>query len=125
MRLYKVVILVNAAFGIGLLSGYLWWERDVERLRRELTAVTQRAKVRQAGDRVWGVRGIVRGVSRAKNQIMITHEEILGLMGPMTMSFPLEDPKLSRGLAPGDRIQFTLKETKLRVVTAIRKEGSQ
>ncbi len=124
MRLYKVVILVNIALGTGYLFGYHWWGQEVIRLKRELTTAKQVAD-RQAGERSWSVKGIVRGVSPETNLIFVTHEPIPGLMGSMTMGFRMEDSKLLRGLNPGDLIQFTLKETGNQlVVVALRKEAS-
>jgi len=126
VRLYKVVILVNIALGAGFLAGYHWWGQDVIRLRRELATAKQSAVPRQVGERSWSVRGVVRGVSPEMKLIFVTHEEIPGVMGPMTMGFRMDDSKLSRGLNPGDRIQFTLKETGNELVlVALRKEGSR
>ena len=123
MRLYKVVILTAIALGIGVLLGSLWWEREASRLRREL-ASAKGTTVAQAEERSWTVRGIVRGVAPEQQLILITHEEIPGLMTGMTMAFRADDSKLLRGLTPGDRIQFTLKETAPQaVVVSIRKEG--
>ena len=125
MRLYKVVILVNIALGTGYLVGYHWWGQEVIRLNRELLTASQTAGVRQAAERSWSVKGIVRAVSMERNLLVVTHEPIPGLMGSMTMAFPAENPKLLRGLNPGDRIQFTLKESGNElVVTAIQKEGT-
>ena len=40
--------------------------------------------------------------------ILIRHGEIKSLnMGPMTMAFRLQDPKMAEGLNPGDKIRFT------------------
>lgn len=52
--------------------------------------------------------GIVRAVRPAEGTVMITHEAIPDLMGSMTMTFRVADPTATRGIAPGDRIQFTL-----------------
>ncbi len=122
MRLYKVVILVNIALGLGLLSGFLWWEQDVARLTRELAVAKQRAVAREAGERSWTLKGIVRGVV-PEITLIVTHEEIPGLMPSMTMSYPADSPNLLRGLSAGDRVQFTLKETKNQLlVVAVQKE---
>lgn len=126
MRLYKVVILVNIALGTGYLVGYHWWGQEVIRLKREVSAAKQAVVARQAGERIWSVRGIVRGFSSELNLIFITHEEIPGLMGSMTMGFRTNDPKLARGLSPGDLVQFTVKETGNQlVIVALQKEESR
>jgi len=126
MRLYKVIILVNIALGAGYLVGYHWWGQEVIRLRRELATAKQSAAAPQSGERSWSVRGIVRGFSPELNLIFITHEEIPGLMGSMTMGFRTNDPKLTSGLNPGDLVQFTVKETGNQlVIVALQKEESR
>jgi len=126
MRLYKVVILVNIALGTGYLVGYHWWGQEAIRLNRELATARQAAMARQAGERSWSVRGIVRGISPELKLIFVTHEEIPGLMGAMTMGFRAEKWTLLRGLSPGDQIRFTLKERSDQlVIVALRKEESR
>ena len=126
MRLYKVIVLVNLALGIGLGFGYLWWGREVGRLTRELMAAKQKTIIRQAGEQQWSAKGIVRQVMPDIDVIFITHEEIPGLMGSMTMGFRTNDPKLLQSLSPGDLIQFTLKDTgnQLLLVAVRKEEGS-
>ena len=126
MRLYKVVILANLVFGLGLLSGYLWWERDVDRLSRELATARQSNPAGPAGERSWSVMGIVRAVRSNDRVVVITHESISSLMGSMTMAFRVSDGALMKGIEPGDRVQFTLlaADSELLVV-GLRKEGSR
>ncbi len=122
MRLFKAVVLLNLAFALGLLSGYLWWERDVERLRRELVVARQTPTTDARRPQSWIVTGVVRAARQGKGAVTITNEPIPGLMGAMTMTFRVSDPAATRGLAPGDRIQFTLVtvESDLRIA-ALRK----
>lgn len=123
MRPYKVVILVNLALAAGFLFGYHWWGQETARLRRELEAARRATLASPGGEQSWSVRGIVRGVAPEQNLILITHEEIPGLMGAMTMGFPTTDGKLLRGLTPGDRVEFTLKARGNELVmVALRKE---
>ncbi len=110
MRLYKVVILTALALGLGLLFGFVWWGREVTRLTQELATVKQAAAPPGPGQRSWVVQGIVRGVVPEINAVFITHGDIPGLMSGMTMGFEAENPRLLRGLRPGDTIQFILKE---------------
>jgi protein SCO1/2 len=65
-------------------------------------------------------RGIVREVLLADHQVVIEHEEIVGLMPAMTMSFDVPDHELLERLAPGQAIDFTVEATgeKFRVVEA-------
>lgn len=124
MRLYKVVVLVNVAVALGLLAGYLWWAGDVERLRRELDTARRSAPALASGTS-WTVAGIVRAVLPKDQTVVITHEPLEGLMGSMTMPFRVGDPALARGLAPGDRVRFTLVASdKELLVVALRKEGT-
>ena len=121
MRLWKVVLLVNLALGVGIGLGYLHGAREVRDLRQEL--VTDRAAVSPSpGERVWTIRGIVRLVLPEQRTIFITHETIPGLMPGMTMGFEAGDPELLSGLNSGDSIRFTLREKGSRVlVVAIEK----
>jgi Cu/Ag efflux protein CusF len=120
MRTYKVVVLANLTFALGLLGGYLWWDREVDQLRRELE--TARAAVSRAGVESSPVKGIVRAVLAKDGILVITHEPI-GTMPAMTMGFPVTDRALLRDLAPGDRVEFTLaRGTKDFVLVELRKE---
>jgi len=124
MRLWKVVILVDIALAIGVGGGYLWWGRDVARLSRELSLARQSVvAVRPGADRVYTGKGVVRTIVTDANAIFITHEDIPGLMRGMTMGFRAGDRKLLNGLAPGDVVQFTLKdEGNQLMLVAIKKE---
>lgn len=123
MRLYKVVILTAIALGLGILFGSLAGQWELARLRREL-ASTKQTTGAPIGGRTWTVKGIVRGVAPEQQLVLITHEDIPGLMIGMTMAFRTDDSKLLKGLTPGDRIEFTLRETTPQVVVvSIRKEG--
>lgn len=125
MRLYKVVILANLAFGLGVLSGYLWWQRDVGRLERDLVLARESKPAVPGGEKSWSVTGIVRAVRSNDRLVLITHEPIPGLMGSMTMAFRVKDQALVKEIAPGDRVQFTLVAAdKGLLLVALRKEKS-
>src|SRR5262245_4889046 len=104
MRLWRAVVLMNLALGLGLFLGYLAWGRDVVRLERELEAARQPA----ARPGSWEVRAIVRAVLPQSNIVVLTHEEIPGVMASMTMGFPLSDGTLARGLDIGEPIRVQL-----------------
>ena len=107
MRLWRVVVLVNLALGVGLLLGYLAWGREATRLAGELERAGGRQVV--AGvPRTWQARGVVRAVLPELNVVVLTHEDLLGYMGSMTMGFRVHDPKLYEGLDIGDTVRFTL-----------------
>jgi Cu/Ag efflux protein CusF len=125
MRLYKVVLLVNLAVGVGFLLGSLWWGSEVGRLRREVESSRPGETARLPADDSWSARGVVRVLAPEINRIFIDHEDIPGLMEAMTMAFEPEDPKLFDGLAPGDQISFTLRKAGERLVlVAIEKRWS-
>ncbi|MBI4588844.1 MAG: copper-binding protein [Candidatus Rokubacteria bacterium] len=123
MKLWKAIVLLNLAVGVGLLIGYLWWGREVARLRQETTRSLQ-AAVASGEERQWTVRGVVRSVIPEINVLVLTHEEIPGFMPSMTMGFRTATPQLYNGLEVGDRIRFTLKGVPPNVtIVAITREG--
>jgi Cu/Ag efflux protein CusF len=117
MRVWKVVVLVNLALVVGVGWGWVHWGRTAARLEAEL------AKARTVGaavEREWKVRGVVRAVLLDIGVIVVTHEEIPGLMTPMTMGFRVASPNIQEGLSVGDAVRFTLRGTPPNVVvTAI------
>jgi Cu/Ag efflux protein CusF len=104
MRLWRAVLLMNLALGLGLFVGYLAWGRELLRLEQDLAAARQQAAV----PRTWTVRGIVRAILPQANVVILTHEDIPGFMGSMTMGFPVQDPKFYEGLDIGETVRFTL-----------------
>ena len=54
------------------------------------------------------LKGTVVSVDRASQRAMITHEDIPGFMGAMTMPFILKDPWVFDVLAQGDRVSAVL-----------------
>jgi len=123
MRLWRVVMLVNLALGVGLLLGYLAWGRELSRLGQEL----EQARTRQlvaGSQRTWHARGVVRAVLPELNVVVLTHEDLPGYMGSMTMGFRVHDPKLYDGLDIGDTVRFTLTGAPPNVeITAIAKDA--
>lgn len=108
MRLWKAIILLNLAVGVGLLFGYLAWGREAVRLRQEVVKARQEA-LGARGEREWRIQGVVRATIPEINVLVLTHEEIPGFMPAMTMGFRAASPKLYEKLEAGDRIRFTLK----------------
>ena len=123
MRLWRVVLLVNLALGLGLLFGYLAWGREAARLGQELD-LARRQQVVGGSQRTWNSRGVVRAVLPELNVVVLTHEDLAGYMGSMTMGFRVHDPKLYEGLDIGDTVRFTLTGAPPNVeITAIAKES--
>ena len=120
MRMWQVVILVDLALAVGLGFGYGAWGRrlapldneakaaqaQVEQLRREREACIAGART---GEQLWEGRGIVRAVY--PRVLIVTHEEIPGLLPARTTGFRLAD-SANRGRAhAGDPIRFWLQGT--------------
>jgi Cu/Ag efflux protein CusF len=125
MRLYKAIILVNLAVGVGFLLGSIWWGREVGRLRHELAALQQETVARSSAQGPWSAQGVVRAVAPEINRIIIDHAEIPGLMEAMTMAFEPEDPRLLNGVSPGDQVHFSLRQKAGRLIlVGIEKGGS-
>lgn len=114
MRLWKVVVLLNLALGVGVGLGYLRWAREVQGLRDEVARL--RAEAARPNAQSWTVRGIVRSVIPKLGAIFLTHEAMPGLMEAMTMGFEVADPKLLDGLAPGEPVRFTVRKDGERLV---------
>ena len=123
MRLWRVILLVNLALGVGLLFGYLAWGRAVARLGQDLE-LARRQQFTTGSQRSWQARGVVRAVLPELNVVVLTHEDLAGYMGAMTMGFRVHDPKLYEGLDIGDTVRFTLTGAPPNVeITALAKEA--
>jgi Cu/Ag efflux protein CusF len=114
MRLWKVLVLLNLALGVGIGLGYLRWAREVRSLRDEVDRL--RAEGARPTAQSWTVRGIVRSLMPKLGAVFLTHEALPGLMDAMTMGFETDDPKLLDGLAPGDPVRFTVRREGERLV---------
>jgi Cu/Ag efflux protein CusF len=120
MRLWKVLVLLNLALGVGIGLGYLRWAREVRNLQDEVDRL--RAEAARPSAQSWTVRGIVRSLIPKLGAVFLTHEALPGLMDAMTMGFEADDPKLLDGLAPGDPVRFTVRrEGEKLVLVAIEK----
>ena len=120
MRMWQVAILVNVALAVGLGFGYAAWGRrlatldgevktaqaQVEQLTRERQACFAGARV---GEQIWEGRGIVRAVY--PKMLIVTHEEIRGLLPARTTGFRLADSTNHERAHAGDPIRFWLQGT--------------
>jgi hypothetical protein len=116
MRIWRAVILVNLALAVGLGIGFGAWGRrlatlddevktaqaQVQQLKREREACFAGARF---GEQLWEGRGIVRAVY--PKLLLITHEEISGLLPAGTTGFRLAGPAHGEAHA-GDPIRFWL-----------------
>ena len=120
MPVWQVALVLNLTFAVGLGLGYAAWGRraaaldrefdaaraQVERLEREREACAGGAR---AGEQQWEGRGVVRAVYA--QLLVITHEEIRGLLPARTTGFRTASPKMRDSVRVGDPIRFSLRGT--------------
>ncbi len=58
---------------------------------------------------MWWALGNVVAIDDARLHVTLDHEAIPGLMGAMTMRFPVASPEVLAGIQVGDRVNFTLR----------------
>lgn len=120
MRVWQAAVLLNLALALGLGLGYAGWGRRAEALGRDVDAVRARlerlerereacASGARAGEQLWGGRGVVRAVY--PQMLVITHEEIHGLLPARTTSFRATVPGSTAPLRVGDPIRFSVRGT--------------
>ncbi len=120
MPMWQVALVLNLTFAVGLGLGYAGWGRRVEALDREFDAaraqVERLERERQAcaagaraGEQQWEGRGVVRAVY--PQLLVITHEEIRGLLPARTTSFRAASPTMRDSIRVGDPIRFSLRGT--------------
>ena len=124
MRLWRVVLLLNLAVGVGVLVGWLAWGQQIPPLERRLLESRQRVLV-VGGEQTWIVKGVVRAVIPEIQVVVLTHDEIPGFMpAGMTMGFKVQNPKTLARARVGDVVRFTLTGVPPDVqITALVKEG--
>jgi Cu/Ag efflux protein CusF len=120
MRMWQVAMLVNLSLAVGLGFVYGAWghrlatldgaietaQAQVEQLKREREACFAGARF---GEQLWEGRGVVRAVY--PKLLLITHEEISGLLPAGTTSFRLADSANHGQIHAGDPIRFWLEGT--------------
>ncbi len=132
MPTWQVVLALNLTLAVGLGVGYAGWGRRAEALDRALDTVRAQverldreraacARGARAGEQQWDGRGVVRAVY--PQLLVVTHEEIGGLLPARTTSFPTTSPTLAAGLHVGDVIRFSLRGTVLDDVALVAVES--
>jgi hypothetical protein len=122
MPIWQVALLLNLTLAVGLGLGYAGWGRRAEALDREFDAA--RAQVERlereraacgsgalVGEQQWEGRGVVRAIY--PQLLVITHEEIRGLLPARTTSFRAAAPTLRESVRIGDPVRFSLRGTLL------------
>jgi hypothetical protein len=122
MPVWQAILFVNLTLVVGLGLGYAGWGRRAEALDRELEVLRLRIerleRERAAcvtgarpGDQLWEARGVVRAIFPEAGLLVITHEEIQGLLPARTTSFRAVSPEMREALQVGDAIRFSLRGT--------------
>jgi copper binding protein CusF len=122
MHVWQVALVLNVVFAVGLGLGYAGWGRRVAALDRDVDAaraqVERLERERQAcaagareGQQQWEGRGVVRAAY--PQLLIITHEEIRGLLPARTTSFRAASPALRETVRVGDPVRFALRGTVL------------
>jgi protein SCO1/2 len=68
----------------------------------------QQSKGKNSEEHRYDFKGNVVAVDRARGEVTVEHEDIVGYMPAMTMSFPLRDADALKTVEAGDHIQATL-----------------
>ena len=120
MPVWQVALVLNLTFAVGLGLGYAGWGRRAETLDREFDAaraqVERLERERQAcaagaraGEQQWEGRGVVRAVY--PRLLVITHEEIRGLLAARTTGFRAAGSTIRDSIRVGDASRFSLRGT--------------
>lgn len=120
IRVWQVVLLLNLSLALGVGFGYGVWGQRLTVLDGEITALeaqmdqlTRERDARLAGagagQQQWEGHGIVRAAY--PKLLLITHEDIAGLLPARTTGFPVADLAPRRAVHPGDAIRFWLQGT--------------
>lgn len=76
----------------------------------------QGMQMQMAKEGVFEGKGKIVAVVPAKNQVVLDHEEIKGLMGAMTMGYAVQSPELLMGLNSGDAVKFKIDAAEKKIV---------
>jgi len=68
------------------------------------------------GVKIYDGAGVIVSIDRDAGRIEINHQDIKGFMPAMTMSFKARRPSLLDNLAPGDKVEFQLRDDGSQVV---------
>lgn len=117
MAVWQVALVLNLTLAVGLGLGYVGWGRRAAALDRQFDAaraqIERLERERQAcagvGEQQWDGRGVVRAVYA--QLLVISHEEIPGLLPARTTGFRVARPKIGDTVRVGDPIRFSLRGT--------------
>jgi protein SCO1/2 len=73
-----------------------------------LTALSTGCQKPAVHTREFPLTGEIVAINLDRTEVTVKHDDVVGFMEAMTMPFPVKDPALLQGLAPGDLIKATL-----------------
>src|SRR5262249_18967600 len=128
MPVWQVVLVLNLTLAVGLGLGYAGWGRRAAALDQALDAARAQmqrgererqacAEGARSGGQRWEGRGVVRAAS--PQLLVITQEEIRGLLPARTTGFRAASPALRDAVRVGDPIRFSLRGTVLDDVAVV------
>ena len=117
MAVWQVVLVLNLALAVGLGLGYVGWGRRAAALDRQFDAAQaqierlerEREACASVGEQQWDGRGVVRAMY--PQLLVISHEEIRGLLPARTTGFRVAWSKMRDAVRVGDPIRFSLRGT--------------
>ena len=73
-----------------------------------LTALSTGCQKPAVHTREFPLTGEIVAIKLDRTEVTVKHDDVVGFMPAMTMPFPIKDPAVLQGLAPGDLIKATL-----------------
>jgi protein SCO1/2 len=92
-------------------DGSLSTKKDSLQKAKPATGTTPVSDKPENAAKIYHGVGVVESVGEHRTTVQISHEDIKDLMPAMSMHFEVQSPALLDGIAPGDRISFTIQET--------------
>jgi protein SCO1 len=90
-----------------------------------LTALSTGCQKPPVHTREFPLTGEIVAIKPDRTEVTVKHDDVIGFMQAMTMPFPIKDPAVLEGLAPGDLIRATLViSDEESFLTAITRTGS-
>ncbi len=105
----KLLLAVGAAVPL------LWFSGAPKSVNAQMQT-KQGMQMQMAKEGVFEGKGKIVAVVPAKDQVVLDHEEIKGLMGAMTMGYAVRSPELLKGLNSGDAVKFKIDAGEKKIV---------
>jgi Cu/Ag efflux protein CusF len=92
------------------------WARRDFLIAMMASAAGAAAADEQAATGIFAGHGVVRAVAPKTGDLTLSHDDIKGFMPAMEMMYRVQSPELSKGLRPGDVIDFKIDAGKYLIV---------